>query len=413
LVRQATESARLKAESKRKQQEQKQQQQDVNATQPDNNNTSMGQQHQQDTASSAPTNQHPMIKAPSSVLAAVPSLNSWPHFSSITSLNNLGTIPGVKSITSLSGIDLASKGNVNKMGNIAHIKSMESMGKNDSYAFLELFFGDRSSNNLSGMGGGSSMTGMSNKGGMVNIKQEEDNEIGLSLEDESPSHITRKEFIQSSLNQGTSFASIGTSGQQAQQDTGFLKRAYDDALAARGLISVSRSCEKLTDLELPAKIQRTLSQEFLNIEQEQQVRQQVQQQKEQGYKQQQHQQNSFASSRQYPGEAQGSESGEGSSSTGTNVTKDGDHIQVASSATCSLCGQTNIDTQLRPCGHMFHERCLKPALTSSSLGSSEQQPKCPMDDIPINSAVLAIPETSFGQQQQQFQHTIDPLYAQK
>ena len=44
---------------------------------------------------------------------------------------------------------------------------------------------------------------------------------------------------------------------------GNLKRAYDDALAARGLISVRRSCEKLTDLALPAKMQRTLSQEFL------------------------------------------------------------------------------------------------------------------------------------------------------
>ena len=397
LVRQATESARLKAESK---QQQQQQQQDMNSTQPDH--SANGGQQQQETGTTAPTSQHPMMKAPSGVLAAVPSLNSWPHFSSITSLNNLGTIPGVKSITSLSGIDLASKGNVNKMGNIAHIKSMESMGKNDSYAFLELFFGDRSSTNLSGMGGGASMTGMSNKGAMANIKQEEDNEIGLSLEDESPSHITRKEFIQSSLNQGTSFASMGNAGQQAQQDTGFLKRAYDDALAARGLISVSRRCEKLTDLELPAKIQRTLSQEFLNIEQEQQMRQHVQQQKDQGYVQQQ-QQSASTSSHQYPGEAQGSEAGEGSSSTSVNVTKGGEHIQVASSATCSLCGQTNIDTQLRPCGHMFHERCLKPALTSSSSGSSEQQPKCPMDDIPINSAVLAIPETSFGQSQQQQQ----------
>lgn len=416
LVRQATESARLKAESKQKQQQEQQQQQqhDNNSTQ-QGSSTSVGLQ-QQEAVATAPTNQHPMMKAPSGVLAAVPSLNSWPHFSSITSLNNLGTIPGVKSITSLSGIDLASKGNLNKMGNIAHIKSMESMGKNDSYAFLELFFGDRSSTNLSGMGGGSSMTGLSNKGTMGNIKQEEDNEIGLSLEDESPSHVTRKEFIQSSLNQGASFASLGNNGQQAQQDTGFLKRAYDDALAARGLISVSRSCEKLTDLELPAKIQRTLSQEFLNIEQEQQVRQQVQQQhhqKGQGYLQPQQQQSTTTSSHQYPGEAQGSESGEGSSSVGVNVTKGGEHIQVASSATCSLCGQTDIDTQLRPCGHMFHERCLKPALTSSS-GSGEQQPKCPMDDIPINSAVLAIPETSFGQQQQQqFQHPLDPLYTQK
>lgn len=399
LVRQATESARLKAEAK-----QQQQQQENCYVQP-TNGSGAGQQ-QQETGTAAPVSQHPMMKAPSGVLAAVPSLNSWPHFSSITSLNNLGTIPGVKSITSLSGIDLASKGNVNKMGNIAHIKSMESMGKNDSYAFLELFFGDRSSTNLSGMGSGASMTGLSNKGVMTHVKQEEDNEIGLSLEDESPSHVTRKEFMQPSLNQGTSFASLGNSGQQqAQQDTGFLKRAYDDALAARGLISVSRSSEKLTDLELPAKIQRTLSQAFLNIEQEQQMRHQ----KEQDFVQQQQHIGTTTSSHQHPGEAQGSETGVDSS---LGVAKGGEHIQVATSATCSLCGQTNIDTQLRPCGHMFHERCLKPSLTSSSSGSGEHQPLCPMDDIPINSAVLAIPETAFGQshQQQQFQHPHDPLY---
>ena len=81
----------------------------------------------------------------SSKLAGVPSsMNSWPHFSSISSLNNLGQMTGVKSITSsFSGANLASQGNLNKMGNLAQIKSMESMGKNDSYAFLEVFFGDR------------------------------------------------------------------------------------------------------------------------------------------------------------------------------------------------------------------------------------------------------------------------------
>jgi Zinc finger, C3HC4 type (RING finger) len=379
LVRQATESARLKAESKQQQQIRQQQAQ----TEGQPNTTTMVPS----------SNQHPMMKAPSNALAAVPSLNSWPHFSSITSLNNLGTIPGVKSITSMSGIDLTSKGNVNKMGNIANIKSMESMGRNDSYAYLELFFGDRSSTSLSGMGGGPSMTGLSNKGSsMGNMKHhgEEDNEIGLSLEDESPSHITRKEYMaQSSLNQSSSFAMLASVGEQAQQDTGYLKRAYDDALAARGLMSVSRSCEKLTDLDLPAKIQRTLSQEFLNIEQEQQMRQKVQQQKDMEYMQQQ--QSSTISSHQYSGDSQGNEAGEGSS-VNANMTKDG-QVQVASTTACSLCGQTNIDTQLRPCGHMFHERCLKPALITSS--GEEQQPRCPMDNITINSAVLAIPETSF------------------
>lgn len=380
LVRQATESARLKAESKMQQQHEGQL------------STSGQQGQQQQQPNIVPSNQHPMMKAPSGILG-VPSLNSWPHFSSITSLNNLGTLPGVKSITSLSGVDLSSKGNLNKMGNIAQVKSMESMGKNDSYAFLELFFGDRSSNNLSGMGGS-----LSNKG-MLGTKQhgEEDNEIGLSLEDESPSHTTRKEFhAQSSLNQNTAFgSSISSNLGQTQEDTGYLKRAYDDALAARGLMSVSRSCENLSDLELPAKIQRTLSQEFLNKEQEQQVRQHVQQQKDQIYLQQQ--QNKFQS-QQYPGQQATEPQGTDNERVvlGNNAMHD-DLVQVSSSALCALCSQINIDTQLRPCGHMFHERCIKP-----SLSVTGEQPKCPIDDIPIHSAVLAVPENNnIGNRQQQ------------
>jgi hypothetical protein len=47
---------------------------------------------------------------------------------------------------------------------------------------------------------------------------------------------------------------------------------------------------------------------------------------------------------------------------------------------------TGVDTQLRPCGHMFHERCLKP-----SLQVPVGQPKCPIDNTPIQSALLAIP----------------------
>jgi hypothetical protein len=57
----------------------------------------------------------------------VPSLSSWPHFSSVSSLNNLGGLQGVKSITNLSAADLSSQGNLNKMGNLAHVKSIENM----------------------------------------------------------------------------------------------------------------------------------------------------------------------------------------------------------------------------------------------------------------------------------------------
>jgi Zinc finger, C3HC4 type (RING finger) len=385
LVRQATESARLKAESKQQQQQQQQETQAVSSSQ---------QPSAPQPASSAPPSQHPMMKAPSGLLG-VPSLNSWPHFSSITSLNNLGTIPGVKSITSLSGVDLASKGNVNKMGNIAQVKSMESIGNNDSYAFLELFFGDRSSTNLSGMGG---IGGSSNRG-MLSSKQhgEDDNEIGLSLEDESPSHTTRKEFLaQSSLNHNSSFGSSGTANVgHSPHDSGYLKRAYDDALAARGLISVSRSCEKLTDLELPVKIQRTLSQGLLNMEQEQQMRQQAQQQHyEETLGESYGMLSEKSSSHQYPGQ-QATEpnenEGEGTSSKSSNFQDE--QVQVSSSIACALCSQTKIDTQLRPCGHMFHERCLKPNLTTYG-----DQPKCPIDDIPIHSAVLAVPDNNYGHQ---------------
>ena len=201
-------------------------------------------------------------------LTTVPSLNSWPHFSSISSLNNLGNMPGVKSITSMSGVDLANQGNVNKMGNLAQVKSMESMGKNDSYAFLEVFFGDRSlgsMNNLSakgGAGGGADAKGKRDR--------EEDNDVGLSLDDEGPSSTTPSMKPEMGAPAPTSAApqpdplTGGGSGgmtKDGSNDTGTLKRAYDDALAARGLMSVSRSSEKLTDLALPAKMQRSLSQE--------------------------------------------------------------------------------------------------------------------------------------------------------
>lgn len=55
------------------------------------------------------------------------SFGSWPHFSSVSSLSNLGGLQGVKSITNLSAADLSSQGNLNKMGNLAQVKSFENM----------------------------------------------------------------------------------------------------------------------------------------------------------------------------------------------------------------------------------------------------------------------------------------------
>jgi hypothetical protein len=69
----------------------------------------------------------PIQKQHSVTFDRVPTLSSWPHFSSVSSLNNLGGIQGVKSITNLSMADLSSQGNLNKMGNLAQVKSFENM----------------------------------------------------------------------------------------------------------------------------------------------------------------------------------------------------------------------------------------------------------------------------------------------
>lgn len=351
LVRQATESARLKAEQNKQQQDQ--------APQP--------------APSSQASSQHPMRAPSQSAIQSVPTLNSWPHFSSITSLNNLGTMPGVKSITSLSGADLASKGNLNKMGNLAQVKSVESMGKTDSYAFLEVFFGDRSSTNLSGMEGQSSK-GMKMPGG-----GEEDNEIGLCLDDESPAQqpVTARKDYNSSAS-APSQTPQTNSMQDFSTDSGTLKRAYDDALAARGLMAVSRSSEKLTDLVLPEKLQRTLSQEFISKH-----RNQDQEGGHPGTPGPSS--NPSDKSSQYPGQQP----------IEPSMTSDDAQVKVPTTTTCALCHQTCVDTQLRPCGCMFHEHCLKPSL-QTPMGP----PVCPMDGIPMDSALLAIPthETTNSQQ---------------
>jgi hypothetical protein len=354
LVRQATESARMKADAR-----------------PPMNVSSQPPPEHPPQAVSIPSNQQHPMKAPSQQrdLTNVPTLNSWPHFSSVTSLNNLGTIPGVKSITSLSGTDVAGKGSFNRMGNLAQVKSMESMGRNDSYAFLEVFFGDRSSNNLSGMGGIPKDKLM---------KHEDEGDIGLSLEDESPSQASpKKDYAAAAPASGAPQPAPMMPGDTDDSEPGHLKRAYDDAMAARGLMAVSRSCEKLSDLDLPPKIQRTLSQEFIN-------KQKFEHAGSFGY--------SYASlNGAYLSEQSASPYPDQQSIVppanygGDSHETDG-HVKVSTSTVCALCQQPNVDTQLRPCGHMFHERCLKPSL-QTPMG----QPKCPVDGIPMQSAVLAVP----------------------
>jgi hypothetical protein len=366
LVRQATESAGLKRP------------QDIQSA-PSPSGQSYAESSGQPQMVSS---QHP-INSSKQRLANVPTLNSWPHFSSVSSLNNLGTMPGVKSITSLSGADLARQGGVNSFGNLAQIKSVESMGKNDSYAFLEVFFGDRSSGNLNQMSSRDSQRGMKRE-------REEDNDVGLMLDDESPSASNlKRDTPDGPLQSSEMSSSLYENDRGESSDT--LKQAFDAAVAARGLMSVSRSSEKLTDLALPAKIQRTLSQEFMRQQQ------QSQQQEPQYYHYSatpaapEQSSGSPKQSQQYPGQhpgqhqTQSDQSGHGRSYS-SGPSDSNNSVEVPSATKCAICNQTNVDTQLRPCGHMFHERCLKPSL-QGPMGP----PKCPIDHVPMQSALLAVP----------------------
>ncbi len=356
------------------------------------------QQQQQQQQHAVVSSQHPMKTPSHGRLVSVPTLNSWPHFSSVSSLNNLGTMPGVKSITSLSAADLAKQGPVNTVGNLAQVKSVESMGKNDSYAFLEVFFGDRSSNALSSMGGG---TGTYKDQRGVKRERDEDNDVGLSLEDESPSAGAGGNGMRHDSLGSNPLASSSSdlmlnpfaSDRNTNDSTDTLKRAYDDAMAARGLISVSRSSEKLTDLALPVKMQRTLSQDIL--------RQQQQQQQNLAQSSFQYVQLQYTpmpaqtptdqviagggQNHQYPAQPT-AQSDQGNYASSSNDGATSTSVEVPSATKCAVCFQTNVDTQLRPCGHMFHEKCLKPFL-QTCMGA----PKCPVDHIPMQSALLAIP----------------------
>ena len=350
------------------------------------------------------------------------SLSSWPHFSSVSSLNNLGNgLHGVKSITNLSAADLSSQGNLNKMGNLAQVKSIENMvrlvviiddyldlhnniipyllliflyllqGKFDSFAFLEVFFDDKSG--MTGnqsystlLGGGGNNTGHQthNTRGIKRERDEQDDAIGLSLDgDEAGGTTPRSQY---NSNENTTSAAIATTTEDSSssslcppipdEEIGSamnLERAYDDALAARGLLSVRRSSENLRELDIPAKMQRTLSQEYIRqLNQGHSMQDffsannsafapQLQQQFQQQQQQQQHQ---HASTDQYNDAS----------------------VEVPSNTDCMLCVTVNVDTQLRPCGHMFHGRCLKPTL-AITMGP----PTCPICFTPMHSAILAVP----------------------
>jgi len=243
----------------------------------------------------------------------------------------------------------------------------------------------------------------------------EDENIGLSLDgDEGTSPTaptsTSGASMDGTLNKTNPTPAAAPLVSDTQDTKGPLKRAYDDALAARGLISVSRSSEKLTDLALPAKMQRTISQEYLksmnaggsttfttfsfnsNISQSPPVPAPVPAPVEsrennpaplmhpaatQTFPSQTPSQNNFEST---PAPCTSSSSSVPRSSDAN------DQVEVPATTKCALCGMTNVDTQLRPCGHMFHGRCLKPSM-QNAVGA----PQCPIDKITMLSAVLAVP----------------------
>ncbi len=261
-------------------------------------------------------------------------------------------------------------------------------GRFDSFAFLEVFFDDKSGLNSS----------IHSSNGLRGVKREreDDDAVGLSLDGDdgtSPAQFNNSSN-KSSSDQGPDPASdsggevrallsyennVGYEGNE--MDGGTLKRAYDDALAARGLIAVRQSCEKLTDLALPAKMQRTLSQEYIR-------------QHNQG----QHMGDFFSTNNSAYAPNSSRNSNNNSSYNNNNcspqmATSDGGgngimntSVEVPSSTTCTLCMLVNVDTQLRPCGHMFHGRCLKP-----SLQTTVGPPKCPICNTSMQSAILAVP----------------------
>mmetsp|Transcript_20136 Transcript_20136/g.39988 ORF Transcript_20136/g.39988 Transcript_20136/m.39988 type:complete len:378 (+) Transcript_20136:200-1333(+) len=63
-------------------------------------------------------------------------------------------------------------------------------------------------------------------------------------------------------------------------------------------------------------------------------------------------------------------------------------VRVPRSAKCAFCVEGDVDTQLRPCAHLFHGRCLKPWLQASA-----GPPRCLQCQTLISNCVLAITTT--------------------
>jgi hypothetical protein len=262
-------------------------------------------------------------------------------------------------------------------------------GRFDSFAFLEVFFDDKSGLNSS--------TNSGQRG--VKRERDDDDAIGLSLDGDdgtSPGQFNNNNSNSKTLADQDPTADSGGSMLSDERndsydgndimDGGTLKRAYDDALAARGLIAVRRSCEKLTDLALPAKMQRTLSQEYIRQHNQGQPMGDFFSTNNSAYAPNSNRNNNNNCS-PHVTSVGGGGLGNGSMSdrNGNNMVNTSS-VEVPSSTTCTLCMLVNVDTQLRPCGHMFHGRCLKP-----SLQNTVGPPKCPICNTSMQSAILAVP----------------------
>lgn len=243
----------------------------------------------------------------------------------------------------------------------------------------------------------------------VKREREEDDNVGLCLDGDEQS-LPMNNSVNSMANniKTENAAPVAAPLPSDDQDKEGLKRAYDDALAARGLISVSRSSEKLTDLALPAKMQRTISQEYLKSmnsggapttftsfsfnSNPAPVPQSI---PNQGLGSDKSTSNTTTQQFTHPGQQLQQQSRPLSCPNhlqhfNQNVTlasnSANSSVEVPATTKCCICGHVNVDTQLRPCGCMFHGRCLKP-----SLQNTVGPPKCPIDNITMQSAVLAVP----------------------
>lgn len=260
---------------------------------------------------------------------------------------------------------------------ISYLSFYKTQGRGDSYAFLEVFFDDKSV--------------LTNGQRGVKRDRDDDDAIGLSLDDnETASPMTKPPVVTNlnALKAGVPTpAPLTLGGEDEKTDEGDgqeLKRAYDDALAARGLIAVRKSCENLNNLDLPAKMQKTLSMEYMHKHaQGQNLGNFFSTENSSFAPNASPQRFGRSGSQNFPIQQQSLVAG---SAGGDPINAS---VEVPSSTACALCTTVNVDTQLRPCGHMFHGRCLKPSLQTAS-----GPPKCPICSTVMQSAILAVPSVA-------------------